>query len=70
MQMVILIVADHDNNSVEFFDANDDIQLILGRATNPLFHFQGVHGLPSIHDSEHLITDYKRNGKYRLFTFA
>jgi hypothetical protein len=70
MQMVILIVADHDNNRVEFFDANDDIQLILGRATNALFHFQGVHGLPSTHDSVHLITDYKGNGKYRLFTFA
>ena len=65
-----LVVADHDNNRVQFFDANGDIQLILDRETNPLFDFQGVHGLAFTHDGGLLITDYKRNEKHHLFIFT
>ncbi|CAF0913847.1 unnamed protein product [Adineta steineri] len=65
-----LVVADHDNNRVQMFDENGDIELILDRETNPLFDFQGVHGLALTHDGGLLITDYKRNGKHRLFIFA
>ena len=43
-------VADHDNNRMQFFDADSDLHLILDRETNPLFDFQGVHGLALTHD--------------------
>ena len=55
---------------MQFFDADSDLHLILDRETNPLFDFQGVHGLALTHDGGLLITDYKRNGKYRLLIFA
>lgn len=65
-----IAVADHDNNRIQFFDNYGDVQLILDRETNPLFDFQGVHGVTLTHDGGILITDYKRNGKHRLFIFA
>jgi tripartite motif-containing protein 71 len=65
-----LAIADHDNNRVQLFDDNGDVQLILDRETNPLFDFQGVHGLALTPDGGLLITDYKRSGKHRLFIFA
>ncbi|CAF1377711.1 unnamed protein product [Rotaria sp. Silwood1] len=65
-----LIVADHDNNRVQFFDENGEIKLILDEKVNPLFNFQGVHGLALTYDGGLLITDYKRDGKHRLFIFA
>ncbi len=45
-------------------------KLILDKETNPLFDFPVVHCLAFTQDGRLLITDYKRNGKRRLFIFA
>ncbi|CAF4662339.1 unnamed protein product, partial [Rotaria magnacalcarata] len=65
-----IAVADHDNNRIQFFDENGDVKRILDKEANPLFNFQGVHGLVLTYDGGLLITDYKRSGKHRLFIFA
>ncbi|CAF3822688.1 unnamed protein product [Rotaria magnacalcarata] len=65
-----IAVADHDNNRIQFFDENGDVKRILDKEANPLFNFQGVHGLALTYDGGLLITDYKRSGKHRLFIFA
>ncbi|CAF3537512.1 unnamed protein product, partial [Rotaria sp. Silwood2] len=54
-----LIVADHDNNCVQFLDENGEMKLILDQKVNSLFNFQGVQGLALTYDGELLITDYK-----------